>query len=145
MKANVNTQSKVAEVLNRFAEGFANQDADSLLDLFAPDSDLVFVGTGPDEKRVGKAEIKAQMERNWSQSEALSVKFGRPLVTMAGPVALVAADPHVRIKVDGQEVEVQPRLTAALEERGGKWLIVQWHWSMPVDHQDKGESFFEGG
>jgi hypothetical protein len=44
-----------------FREGF--------LALLVPDPDVFLYGTGADEKRQGLAEIQAQAERDWSQSD----------------------------------------------------------------------------
>jgi ketosteroid isomerase-like protein len=58
MKANGKTEAAVMEVVNQFNEAYARRDIDGLLALVAPDSDLVVLGTGADERRVGPAELK---------------------------------------------------------------------------------------
>jgi hypothetical protein len=60
MKANGKTEAAVMEVVNQFNEAYARRDIDGLLALVAPDSDLVVLGTGADERRVGPAELKLQ-------------------------------------------------------------------------------------
>ncbi len=141
MKADARTEAAAKAVLDKFAEAYAKRDVESLLALFASDPDVVLYGTGADEKRVGLAEIKAQAERDWSQSEAASLKYGGTSVSAAGSVAWVATDATFEAKVGGQKITLPGRLTAVLERRGDKWLIMQSHFSLPTAEQAEGESF----
>lgn len=63
MKTDPKTEAAVMSVMNQLIEAFDKPDSDSGLALFAPDADVVFIGTGRDEKCVGLAEIKAEFER----------------------------------------------------------------------------------
>ena len=141
MKADPKTEAAVMNVMNQFTEVFAKRDPDALLALFAQDPDVVFIGTGGDEKRIGMAEIKALFERDFAQFEDASVKIGWHLVSAAGSVAWVVADIIVRAKTGGRETSLQARETAVLEQRGDRWLIVQSHASLPAAGQKEGEAF----
>ena len=141
MKADAATEAAVTTVLNKLAEGYAKRDLAGILSLLAPDRDAVMFGTGADEKRIGLAEIKAQAERDWSQSEATSLTYGWTSVSAAGSVAWVAADLTFDVKAGGEELSFPGRVTMVLEQRGEKWLIVQSHFSLPAPSQEEGESF----
>jgi uncharacterized protein (TIGR02246 family) len=141
MKADAQTESAVMDVLDRFAENYAKRDLEGTLALFAPDADVVMYGTGADEKRVGLAEIQAQVVRDWSQSDATSITYDWTSVSAAGSVAWVAADIAFQVKVGGQELSLEGRLTGVLEKRGDEWLMVQGHYSLPATAQEEGESF----
>lgn len=142
MKANAKTEAEVMAVMNQYNEAYARRDVDGILALFAPDPDVVIIGTGQDEKRMGLAEIRAQLERDFAQSEAASIEFGWHSVSRAGSVAWVAADCVAQVKMqDGQEMSLQARATFVLEQRAGKWLIVQSHGSLPTAGQGEGQSF----
>ena len=140
MKADTKTESAVMAVMNRMAECYTKRDLKGLLAVLAPDPDNVMFGTQADEKRVGLAEIQAQAERDWSQTEAGAIEYGWTLVSAAGSVAWVAADITFKAKVMGQELSLPGRLTAVLEKRGDQWLIAQSHFSLPAPGQE-GESF----
>ena len=127
--------------LNRFARAYEERKIDDLMALFAPDPDVVLIGTGVDGKLVGMDEIKARAERDWAQSEASSFEFGWTSVSKVGSVALVAADVTARAKIAGQEAAFPWRLTAALDNRAGKWLMCQSHLSAPAGGQAEGESW----
>lgn len=128
-------------VLNRLIKAYKKRDLDGALALYAPDPDLVTIGTGVDEKRIGMAERRAQLERDFAQVEDISVQLGWYSVSAAGSVAWVASDVVARGKIGGQEISTPMRATFVLEQRGGRWLIVQSHISLPAAKQKEGESW----
>jgi ketosteroid isomerase-like protein len=140
MKANGKTEAAVMEVVDQFNEAYARRDIDTLLALIAPDSDVVLLGTGADERRVGPAEFKFQAERDWSQTDALAFELGWNSISAAGSVAWLAAEATGRGRVNGQEMSFPLRMTAVLEQRKDKWLFVQMHVSAPAAGQSEGES-----
>ena len=144
MRADSKTETEVMAALNQFSQAYDHRDIQGVLSSFVPDSDVVLIGTGADEKRIGTAEIKKQAERDWSQSEASSLSWRWHLVSMAGPVACLAAEGSLEAKVGGQRITMPLRLTAALEHRGDKWLFEQAHFSTPSMEQAEGESFPTG-
>jgi uncharacterized protein (TIGR02246 family) len=141
MKADEATEAAVRSVLDSFAEGYEKRDMEGVLSLFAPDTDVVMFGTGADEKRVGLAEIRRQVERDWSQSDATTLTYGWTSVSAAGSTAWLAADIAFNAAIGGQELTLEGRSTLVLENRYGKWLIVQGHFSLPASEQAEGESF----
>jgi ketosteroid isomerase-like protein len=140
MKADAQTEAAVLAALEQTRQAYEQRDMARLLALFAPDPDLVMYGTGADEKRVGVAQVQAQAERDWAQSEAASFEWSWPSVSAAGSVAWVAADVIGHARVAGQEVHFPLRLTGVLEHRGERWLWMQWHFSVPAAGQAEGES-----
>lgn len=87
MKADAKTRAAIVAVMKKFADSYAKRDLNGLLSLFVSDPDVVLIGTGTDEKRVGLTQIKFQAERDWSQSESANISFGKALVSAAGSVA----------------------------------------------------------
>ena len=140
MKANAKTEAAVLVVVDKFMETYQNRDIEGLMALFAPDDDQVLFGTGIDEKRIGRDQIKFQAERDWAQTEALAFNFNWRQVSAAGPVAWLAAEGLGQGKVGGQEIEFPLRMTAVLEQRGDEWLVVQSHVSLPAPGQEEGDS-----
>lgn len=127
MKADPKTVTGVMNVMNQFAEAFAKRDLDAALSLFAPDPDVVFIGTGGDEKCIGLDEIKTLFVRDFSQFKDASLKIGWHSVSAAGSVAWVVADLILRANTGSREINLQARSTAVLARRGDRWLIVQSH------------------
>jgi len=141
MKADPKTETAVMTVMNQFAEAFGKRNLVASLALLAPDPDVVFIGTGGDEKRIGLGDIKALFQRDFAQFEDASLKLACPSVSAAGSVAWVIADLILRAKTSGREISLQARSTAVLEQRRDRWLIVQLHASLPAAGQEKGEAF----
>jgi uncharacterized protein (TIGR02246 family) len=141
MKADASIESAVKAVLNKVAEGYSNRDLTLLLSTFAQDPDVVMYGTGADEKRVGLAQIQAQAERDWSETENTAVKYESISVSAAGSVAWAVTDASFNLTAGGQMMTLPARITFVLEKRGEQWLIVHAHFSFPASGQDEGESF----
>lgn len=144
MKADTKTEAEIMVVLNQLIEAYKKQDLDGILALYAPDPDVVTIGTGIDEKRIGLAQRKAQLERDFAQVEDISIQLDWYSVSAAGSVAWVASDVVAIGKVGGQETSTSMRTTFVLEQRGERWLIVQQHNSLPAAGQKEGESWPTG-
>lgn len=104
-----------------------------------PDPDVVTIGTGADEKRIGLVERKAQLERDFAQVKDISIQLGWNSISAAVSVAGVASDITAQGRVGDQETSVSMRTTMMLEKRCDRWLIVQAHSSLPAAGQKEGE------
>jgi uncharacterized protein (TIGR02246 family) len=141
MKANPKTEAAVMSVVKQMFEAFTKRDINRVMAFFAPEPDVVVIGTGKDEKCVGPNQIRAILKRAFAQFKEASVKFGWHSVSAAGSVALVAADVVLSMKTSDREIAEHLRLTVALEQQGNKWLIMQWHDSVPAAGQEEGQAF----
>jgi ketosteroid isomerase-like protein len=141
MKAIPPTQAAVQATLRQWKDAYTRRDLAGALAVIAPDDDVVGIGTGPDEWRVGPEAFKGQLERDFAQSEALSVDYVPLVVSEASPVAWVAGRATVQARVDGQDLTLTGRFTAVLEQRAGRWLLMQTHFSLSAAEQAEGRSF----
>jgi ketosteroid isomerase-like protein len=141
MKADEKTEAEVMAVIHQVKEAFNNRDLSRIPVLFAPDPDVVFYGTGADEKGIGLVGVKADWERAFAQSDASSLELEWSSVSAAGSVAWGAFDGFARATVKGQEISFPIRFTSVLEKRNGQWLVVQSHASTPSAGQKEGESW----
>jgi uncharacterized protein (TIGR02246 family) len=140
MKANEKTEAEVLMVINKYLEAYQNRDLEGFASLFAPDSDQIHFGTGADEKRIGRDEIKVQAERDWAQTEALAFNLTWHQISAAGPVAWIAAESLGQGQVGGQTFAFPMRMTGVVEKRGDEWLLVHSHASLPAPGQEEGDS-----
>lgn len=131
MKATQQTVAEVQSVLDKFCAGYEKKDIDALLNLFDADPDVLVIGTGEDEKRTGQEEIRIQFERDFCQSEQLTVKFENVVISQQDEVCWIAGDTNVYLTAEGRAMHVYLRFTAVLTRRDGKWLFVQTHFSVP--------------
>ena len=140
MKADAKTESEVRNVIAVLTDNYAKRNLAGFMACFAPDDDVILLGTGADEKRVGPAQIRAQVTRDWDQTEAIAMRFNDVAVSAAGGVAWATTDGAFDIRVGGEDMLLPARVTFVLERRDGAWLIVQSHFSTPSAGQDEGES-----
>lgn len=141
MNADARTEGEIIAGLRDFFDAFEKRDMERVLSCFAPDPDVVMIGTGADEKRVGLQEIRTQIARDWGQSESASLELGWTSVSASGSVAWVASDLTFHARVKGKPIMMPGRLTAVLEKRGERWLLTHSHLSVPSEGQAEGESF----
>ncbi len=141
MRADPETEAAVMNVVKQCFEAFTGKDLDSILAFVAPDPDVILIGTGGDEKGVGLAEVRNILERAFTQFEEASFDFGWHSVSAAGSVAMLAADVTLHVKTSDRQITEQIRLTVVLEQRGDRWLIMQWHDSLPAAGQKEGQAF----
>ena len=141
MRADPKTEAAVMNVVKQGFEAFTKRDLDAVLAFFAPDPDVVVIGTGGDEKGVGIAETRRILGRAIAQFEEASFKFGWHSVSATGSVAMLAADVTLYVKTGDRQITEQIRLTVILEQRGDRWLVMQWHDSLPAAGQKEGQAF----
>ena len=141
VKADIATERDVLGVLRAYFAAITARDEPAVLALFADDADLVLFGSGADERRVGKTELLLQTRRDWSQSHAMSFTIDWSSVSSASNVAWVATELTVSIAAPGQTLTLPARFSVVLEQRVGRWMIVQGHFSFPAGGQPEGASF----
>ncbi len=140
MLADAQTKTEVENYITQFMNSYKNRDLEGLLALLPQDDDIYMFGTGIDEKRAGIKEVKFQAERDWSQTDELDFRLKPLHISTAGPVAWLAAEGQGKGKAGGQSFEFPLRMTAVLEKRNGKWLMVQGHISLPAPSEEPGSS-----
>jgi ketosteroid isomerase-like protein len=140
MKADAATEAAVLGVLDEFMQSYEQRDIERLLSFVSPDDDLFLFGTGLDEKRTGRKELKFQAERDWSQTERLAFNLTWHRVSVAGPVAWIASEGLGQGQAGGQEFQFPVRGTFVWEQRGDNWFLVQSHFSLPAPAQEEGDS-----
>lgn len=134
-------QATVGGVLDRFVAAYSAKDLEGVLACFDASPDIVLVGTGADEWRVGGAALRSQVERDFAQAGSLSVAYHDLHVGGDGTVAWFAAKGSVDATVDDEPFTSPIRLTGVLALRGDAWRIVQSHLSFPAAEQEPGHSF----
>ncbi len=131
MKADPKTEAAAMNVVRQWFEAFARGDIAGVLAFVAPDSDVVIIGTGKDDRCIGQAELKTAAERAFGETKGASVSVGWHSVSAAGSLAWVAADVTFQGNAGDRQIYFPLRYTAVLERRGDRWLIVQSHDSLP--------------
>jgi len=122
-------EAAISAVLKRFSEAYVARDADAALALFLPEEETVMIGSGEEEISLGFSEVKRVMLRQFAEWDALSFELKWGSALGRGPIAWVAT---VVSATDSRQRKSTGRFTAVLEQRHGRWLFVQTHFSFPV-------------
>lgn len=140
MKADLQTTAEVEAIITKLTAAYKARNLKDVMECFAPDPDVVLIGTAADEKRIGPEQIRAQVERDWTQTESIEMAFTWKSISAAGPIAWATFDGTFKIRADGQDMTLPARVSFVLDKRNGKWLIVQSHFSTPAAGQEAGSS-----
>jgi ketosteroid isomerase-like protein len=85
MKADSKTQSEVTATLKQMFDAYEKRDLQGMLAVWSDDPDVIVIGSGEDERHIGRGEFSKSSKRDWEQSEAASVNcVGDVLVSAAG-------------------------------------------------------------
>ena len=131
----------VTDVLERFAAAYSARDAAGVLSLMSAEPDIVMVGTGGDEVRIGAEEVREQIERDISQADEISFSLGPIRVHTRGEVGWAFAEPDVTVTVAGHTLRMPMRMTAVVLLEDGRPVVHSGHLSVALSAQAAGESF----
>ena len=132
MKASPEIEAAVLTTITDSWDAYRLRDVEGVLSFYSADPDLVAVGTGHDERFVGREALRAGLVNDFSQGNEAALRITWASVSGVGNVAWVTADCVVDATVSGRTVSVLGRLTAVLEKREEKWFIMQTHFSLPA-------------
>jgi len=129
------------DILEGYWIAYEQKDIEKIKQFLPNDGNIIFIGTGRDEKGETIDEYIKATERDFEQSEKLEVELKNFNADSAGSVAWTAVDLDAKVTVGGKVLPLFVRFTAVLERIGGSWLFRQMHLSFPAEGQKEGESF----
>jgi uncharacterized protein (TIGR02246 family) len=130
VRADVETEAALLEILERFCSGFAARDAEGVMQLFAPDADIVMV-TSEESLLRGPDEVDAFLHRYARGTTTYSWTWDRRDVSATGPVGWLLAEGTETTAAEGREEKHPYRMSVVCEKRNGRWFLVQIHGSSP--------------
>ncbi|HHD82873.1 MAG: nuclear transport factor 2 family protein [Candidatus Cloacimonetes bacterium] len=129
------------DILEGLWMAYEQRDVQKIKQYMPEDGNILFIGTGRDERVESIDEYLKAIERDFAQSEKLEVELKNFSADSAGSVAWAAVDLDAKVTVKRKTYPLFVRFTAVLEHIGGSWLFRQMHLSFPSDEQNEGESF----
>ena len=130
----------IRSLVYRMAERYGAKDADGVMDAFVEDNPSI-IGTGLDELRFGRNEIHAQIVRDMSETDALSMSMENIRVDVFGDSAFAFADSLIHATFDQVTHDFPIRATFGLVRTEEGWRIAQNHVSVAQRKQGEGRSF----
>ncbi|MCB2225685.1 MAG: nuclear transport factor 2 family protein [Desulfarculaceae bacterium] len=138
------TPQNIAEVritLDSFWEAYGRGDLDEVMSYFLKDETILGFGTGADERQVGWEEMRAQIQRDLSQSSSRQVVMDWFKGGGQDGVAWAAMECDVRAQTEAGPFEGKVRESFVLVKTEDGWKIVLGHASVPLAEQEDGQSF----
>lgn len=130
MRADPKTEAALLEVLEKFCSCFAARDPDAVIQLFAPDVDIVMV-TSEESLLRGHGEVRAFLHGYAEGRTTYSWAWDRHDVSAAGAVGWLLAEGVETAASEGSEKRHPYRMSMVCENLDGRWLLVQVHGSSP--------------
>jgi uncharacterized protein (TIGR02246 family) len=130
VKADAQTEAAVRGILVAFCCLFEARDAESVIRLFAPDSDIVMV-TSEETLIRGHDELRTFLRRYVDGDTTYSWRWDREDVSVAGPIAWLLAEGTETAATAAGKATHAYRMTMVCEKRGDRWLLLQIHGSSP--------------
>ncbi len=125
MQADPATEREILAVLESYGEALRSNDADTLVNLYTGDDQMMLIGSISGEFAVGPAEVAALYRRIFAEPQHLDLQWERVKVFCSGEVAWLGADGSL---VSG-ETRIPYRLTAVLKRHGESWKFAHFHGS----------------
>ena len=122
------TEAEVRSFFDEFVKAYPKDDIQRYLNLFLQDENLVMFGTG--EKWLGWENYKGAPAEDKAKHGDISLSYDWLNINSFGPIAWIAAEVKVNVKVEGEWRGIPARLTGVLKKTEDKWKIVQGHISI---------------
>jgi ketosteroid isomerase-like protein len=130
-----NDEDEIRALEHRFADAFKAKDVDRIMANYAHSQDLLFFDVVPRPTYLGWEAYKKDWQSFFDSIGPVALFEVRDLaVSVDGNVAYSYSFQHYLAKTKtGGSRNVTVRVTDVYRKRGGKWLIVQEHVSVPLD------------
>jgi ketosteroid isomerase-like protein len=119
MKADANIRGEISKRMRAMWRAYGQRDVEEVLAFYAPDADMLAIGSGSDEIYVGLKQARKGLKRDFSQTESVEVKLSKVRISAAGKVAWLAANCLFMARMAGGEIAMDGILTTVLEKRKG--------------------------
>ncbi len=137
-KADADTEKEITSVLDTLNKAYLEENIDEALSIVANDENVIFIGTSERDKVKGIQALKKAFLEDFDNIDTLSADYPWVDIITNGKIALVTADFKAIMKTsDGKTEKIIARQTLTLEKIKGKWLILQSHFSFPVEMMQK--------
>jgi len=129
-----NDVSGAQAVIDKYLNSYKHRNMDELASCVAKDDDFVAFGTDTNESWHGWDEYRAATERLFQVAREIEWKRGKTRIVFSrdGSCAWFSEELMGHFQTGGTKTDCPLRLSGVLENRGGNWLIVQFHRAMPV-------------
>ena len=130
MRADAQTEAALVGMLESFCSAFEARDPEAVMQLVAPDPDVVVV-TSEGSLLRGPDELQAFLQAYAQGSTTYSWTWDRLEVSTADAAAWLLAEGTEIAATQAGERKHQYRMSMVCEKRGERWFLLQVHGSSP--------------
>lgn len=135
------SELEVRAAIDEYCDAYAARDLQRAMGCFASEGEIVCIGTGKDETRVGREQVRVQLQRDWEQSQSAAIRIDTQHVMVDGDAASVVGTCRFVYSAGGQAGQSEGRYSAGLRRERGQWRIVHLLAAVPAGGQGAGASF----
>lgn len=137
--ADAQTEKEIQETLKKYSEAYEKRDIKAIMSFFSTDPGVILIDGISEFPIVGADQIKMTYERDFSQIQASRIEYTKTYVGGKGDTAWFTTSLIGHIKVENQESPIPALWSGVMQKTGGKWLIVQSHFSyVPIVEFEEG-------
>jgi ketosteroid isomerase-like protein len=127
-------RAKLQAALDGINAAWESEDIEAFSRLVAHDEEMVNFGSDVSDRWVGWDQLEEGLR---GQFEAFSDTVVTPRhvdirISPAGDTAWLAQAMNIKTKMMGSPLEIEARITGVFAKRGTDWLMVQFHYSIPI-------------
>jgi uncharacterized protein (TIGR02246 family) len=128
------SKKPIADVLDLYAKACREEDIKSLAEVFAQDEDLVLILAVEPGNLIGWNQVEMGYKSWFQQAEHIQMDHTDVKIKMdpSAKASWVSGIQDLQFTAGGRKTSFKGvRFTWGLEQRRGKWVVVQAHWSSP--------------
>ncbi len=124
----------VKQLIDKYMEAYTQRSIDALGETVSKDAEFIAYGTDEGEAWHGWEDYKNCTEKLFGAIKELHWERGEPHLRFSkdGNVCWFAEKLSGKFVTGGEEHECAFRITGIAEMQGGRWVIVQFHRSVPA-------------
>jgi uncharacterized protein (TIGR02246 family) len=128
---------EVLTALDRFNDAIYNKNIEAVVDLFADQAEVLWVGSEPGEFHRGKEAIREFFEIVFRRDVLLSWRYENIVSSVMDDVAWLFMEGSIRETRDGEVITDKPyRISGVLRRVGMHWFWLMYHGSEPAKEED---------
>ncbi len=131
-------KEQINTVLDLNIKASETKDIAAISNVYAHDSDMIVFGTDLAERFVGWENLEKSLKEMFAAFNDVSYEVSNRTIKIdkSGDVAWFTEIQDIKLIVNEEPLEIKnARYTGVFEKRDGKWVIVQSHFSLPVEGQ----------
>ncbi len=122
-------EDEVKQFLENYNKAYEKKDVNALMGMIASDPGVVFADSSAKGRREGPDQIKKALESEFAEVKSVATTINWILARVKGDVAWFVVEEQSMVDTGDDKFPIPSRWSGVLEKRGGKWLLVQSHFS----------------